>query len=65
MHSNNTKPNSVVNELVIRGRKPNTSIGFIAQFYLAVIKNIRLIFPHSFIMKIQIEQELQQIVFNH
>ena len=65
MLSNNKKPNSVVNELFTRGRKPNTSLGFIAQLYFPALKNIRLIFPHSFIMKIQIEQELQQIAFNH
>ena len=65
MLSNSKKLNSIVNELFTRGRKPNTSLGFIAQFYVAVLKNIRLIFPHSFIMKIPIEQELQQTAFNH
>ena len=38
----NTKLNPIVTELFIRGRKLNISLFFIAQFYFALPKNIRI-----------------------
>ena len=61
----NKKLNPIVIELFIRGRKLNISLVFIAQFYFAVPKNIRLNSTHHFILKIPTKQELQQIVINH
>ena len=40
-------------ELFIRGRKLNTSLVFITQFYFTVPKNIRLNSTYYFIMKSQ------------
>ena len=59
----NKKPNPIVIELFIRGRKLNVSLTFITQF--AVPENIRLNSTHYFIMKIPNKQELQQIAFSH
>ena len=61
---NNKKLNTVVTELFIRGRKLNTSIIFIPEFYFSLPKNIRLNFTHYFTMKIPNKRELQQITFN-
>ena len=55
----------IVTELLIRGRKLNVSSVFITQSYLQVPKDLRLIFTHFFIVKIQNKQELQQIAFSH
>ena len=49
---NNTKLDSIVTELFIRGRKINISIVFISQSYLKVSKDVRLNSTHFFIMKI-------------
>ena len=43
----------IVTELLIRGRKLNVSSVFITQSYLQVPKDLRLIFTHFFIVKIQ------------
>ena len=43
----------IVTELLIRGRKLNVSSAFITQSYLQVPKDLRLIFTHFFIVKIQ------------
>ena len=48
----NKKPNPIVNELFIRGRKLNISLAFISQSYFAVPKNIRLNSKHYYIMEI-------------
>ena len=40
------KPNAIVTELFIRGRKLNISLVFITQSYFAVPKNIRLYSTH-------------------
>ena len=64
MHSNK-KPNPVVTELFIGGRKLNISLVFITQSYFSVPKNIRLNSTHYFIMKILNKRELQQIAFSH
>ena len=63
----NKKPNLVVTELFIGGRKLNISLLFITimQSYFAEPKNIRLNSTHYFIMKIPNKWELQQIAFNH
>ena len=60
----NIKPNPIVTELFIRGRKLDISLVFIAQSYFVVPRNIILNSTHYFIMKIPNKQELQQIAFN-
>ena len=60
----NKKPNLVVTELFIRGRKLNITLAFITEFYFSVPKSIRLTSTHYFIMKIPNKQELPQIAFN-
>ena len=62
---NNKKLNPVVTELFIRGRKLNISIGFIAQSYFKIPKDVRLNSTNFFIMKIPNKRELQQIALNH
>ena len=48
----NKKLNSIVTELVIRGRKLNISLVFITQSHFKVPKDIRLNTTHFFIAKI-------------
>ena len=60
----NKKLNSVVTELVIRGRKLNISLVFITQSYFKVPKDVRLNTIHFFIAKIPNKKELQQIAIN-
>ena len=62
---NNKKLNSIITELLIRGRKLNISIVFITQSYFKVSKDVRLNSTHFFIMKIPNKRELQQIALNH
>ena len=62
---NNKKLNSIVTELLIRGRKVNISLLFITQSYFKVPKDVRLNTTHFFIMKIPNKRELQQIAINH
>ena len=62
---NNKKPNSVVTELFIRGRKLNISLVFITQWYFKVPKDVRLNTSHFSIAKIQNKRELQQIAINN
>ena len=61
----NKKPNAVVTELYIRGRKLNISFVFITQSYFDVPKLIRLNSTHSVVMKIPNKREPQQTVFDH
>ena len=61
----NEKPNPIITELFIRGRKLNISLVFITQSYFVVLKNIILISTHYIVMKILNERELQKIAFNH
>ena len=61
----NTKLNSIVTELFIRGRKINISFVFITQSYFRVPKDVGLNTTHFFIAKIPNKRELQQIVTNH
>ena len=56
---NNNKLNPIVTESLIRGRKLNISIVFIAQSYFKVPKDVRLNSTHFFIMKIPNKRELQ------
>ena len=62
---NNTKLNSIVTELFIRGRKLNIPLVFITQSYSKVPKDVRLNTTHFFITKITNKRELQQIAINH
>ena len=61
----NKKLNSVVTELLIRGRKLNIFIVFIIQSYFKVPKYLRLNTTHFFISKISNRRELHQIAINH
>ena len=61
----NRKFNTIVTELFVRGRKLNISLVFIAEYYFAVPKNIRLNSTHYFVIKIPNKRELHQIAFNH
>ena len=62
---NNKKLNSVVTELLLRGRKLNISLVFMMQLYFKVPKDVRLNSTHFVIMKIPNKRELQQIALNH
>ena len=55
---NNTKLNSIVTELFIRGRELNISLVFITQSYFKVPKDVRLNTTHFFISKIPNRREL-------
>ena len=46
---NNKKLNSIVTELLIRGKDLNISLGFIIQSYCKVPKDVRLIIPLTFL----------------
>ena len=59
---NNTKLNSIVTELFIRGRKLNISLVSITQSYLKVPKDVRLNTAHFFIAKILMILRLHQII---
>ena len=48
----NKKPNSVVTEVFIRGRKLNISLDFLGKSYFEVPKNVTLNTTHFLIMKI-------------
>ena len=54
----NTKLNSVVTKLFIRGRKLNISLARITQSYFKVPKGVRINTTHFFIMKIPNKREL-------
>ena len=59
------KPNPIVTELFIKGRKRNIYLVFITKNYVDVPRNIRLGSTHYFIMKLSNKRELQQIAFNY
>ena len=61
----NEKLNSIVTELLIRGRKLNISLVLITQSYFQVPKDVRLNTSHFLIAKIPNKRELQQITINH
>ena len=58
----NKKPNQIVTEIFITGRKLNISTVFIMQFYFKVPKDVTLDSTNYFIMKIP-RSELQQFAF--
>ena len=62
---NNKILNSVVNELLIRVRKINTSTAFITQSNFKVPKDVRWNSILFFIMKIPNQRELQQMALNY
>ena len=62
---NNKKLNSIVTELLIRGRKLNISLIFITQSSFKVPKDVRNNITHFFIMKIPNKRKLQRIAINH
>ena len=62
---NNTKLNSIVTELFIRGRKLNISLVYITQSYFKVPKDVRLNTTHFFIAKVPNRRELREIAANH
>ena len=57
----NTKLNSIVTELFIRGRKLNISLVFITQSYFKVPKDVRLNTSHFFIEKIPNKENLKKL----
>ena len=61
----NKKLNSIVTELIIRGRKLNISLVFTTQSYFKVPKDVRLNTNHFFIAKIPNKRELHEIAINH
>ena len=61
----NKKLNSIVSELLIRGRELNTSLVFITQSYFKVPKDVRLNTRRFFIAKIPNKNELQQVAITH
>ena len=62
---NDKKLNSIVTDLLTRGRKLNISLAFITQSYFKVAKDVRLNSTHFLIVKIANKRELQQIALNH
>ena len=58
---NNKKPNSIVTELFVRGRKLNISLIFITRSYFKVPKDVRINTSHFFIMKIPNKRELHKL----
>ena len=61
----NKKFQAIIKELIIRCRKLNISLVFIAQSYFSVPKYVRLNSTHYLIMKINDKRELQNIAINH
>ena len=62
---NKKKLNSIVTELLIRGRKLNISLVFITQSYFKIPKDVTSNTTHFFLMKIPNKRELQQTTINH
>ena len=61
----NKKLSLIVTELFIRGRNLNIYLVFTTQSYFTVPKNIRLNSTQSFILKIPMKRELQQVAYNY
>ena len=61
----NKKFQAIIKELLIRCKKLNISLVFIAQSYFRVPKDVRLNSTHYLIMKIYNRRELQQIAIDH
>ena len=62
---NNKTLNSIVTELLIRGRNLNIFFVFITQSYCKVQKDVRFNTTHFFIAKNPNRRELREIVTNH
>ena len=60
----NKKLNSIVTELLIRGRKLNISLVFVTQSYFQVLKDVRLNTTHFLISKIANKIEVQRTAIN-
>ena len=58
---NYKKVNPIVSELFIRGRKLNISLAFIAQSYFSMPKDTILICTHYFVIKFQINKNLNKL----
>ena len=61
----NKKLEQVVNGLLIRGRKLNTSVVYATQPYFVVLKFVTLNSTHYFIMEVSNKCELLKIAINH
>ena len=61
----NKRFQAIIKELLIRCRKLNISLVFIAQSYFSVPKDARLNSTHCLIMKINNKRELQNTAINH
>ena len=61
----NKKLDSIVTELIIRGKNLNISLVFITQSYFKTPKDVRRNTTHFFIAKIPNKKELQNITKNH
>ena len=61
----NTKLNSIVTKLFIRGKKLNISLAFITKSYFKVQKYVKLNTSPFFLSKIPDKRKLQQIAINH
>ena len=61
----NKKFQVIIKELLIRCRKLNFLLAFIAQSYFSVPKDVRLNSRHYLIMKINNKRELQNITINY
>ena len=59
------KLNSILAELLIRGRKLIFSLGFVTQSFFKMPKDVRLNTNHFFIAKVTNKSELQQIAINY
>ena len=62
---NNKKLNSIVTELLIRGRKLNIFLAFITQSFFKVLKDVKLNTTHFFIANVSNKRELREIAINH
>ena len=63
--SDNKKFQAIIKVFLIRCRKINISLVFIAQSYFRIPKDVRLNSTHYLIMKINNRIELQNIAVNH
>ena len=57
----NEKPNPIVTELFIRGRKLNISLVFITQSYFKVPKDVRLNTSHFLLQKFIIKEKFNKL----
>ena len=61
----NKKRQAIIEEFIIRCRKLNISLVFIAQSYFSVPKDVRLKFTHCLIMKINNRIGFKNIATDH